>query len=156
MPDIHNLLPYILHQAPRITSTPTRAPLSVAKFEADNLDADIDIASGYTTPQNRDKLAKRLHTTPEGQWKFWFSVSILSFWLFDFSFCFVSVLHFGCCEWIFISPFCNFIDLFMILQFYSPYVFGNFIHHFNKSFQNIISSFCDFLHRFLISLCLPI
>jgi len=52
---------------PRSTSTPSRTPLSVAngiKFE-ENLDADIDIASGYTTPQNRDKLAKRLHTTPE-------------------------------------------------------------------------------------------
>jgi len=59
--------PKAIKKAPRITSTPTRAPLSVAKFEADNLDADIDIASGYTTPQNRDKLAKRLHTTPEDE-----------------------------------------------------------------------------------------
>ena len=58
-----------------MTSTPSRTPVAKAngaafgagvKFE-ENLDADIDIASGYTTPQNRDKLAKRLHTTPEGK-----------------------------------------------------------------------------------------
>lgn len=54
---------------PRSTSTPNRKALSgglglASKYE-ESLDADIDIASGYTTPQNRDKLAKRLHTTPE-------------------------------------------------------------------------------------------
>jgi len=59
--------PKAVKKEPRVTSTPSRNPfgvLNAIKLE-DELDADIDIASGYTTPQNRDKLAKRLHTTPE-------------------------------------------------------------------------------------------
>jgi len=62
--------PKAIKKEPRSTSTPNRKPLSTgglglaSKYE-EALDADIDIASGYTTPQNRDKLAKRLHTTPE-------------------------------------------------------------------------------------------
>lgn len=60
--------PKAIKKEPRSTSTPHRKPASsgslALKYE-ESLDADIDIASGYTTPQNRDKLAKRLHTTPE-------------------------------------------------------------------------------------------
>lgn len=64
-----NKPPTAIHSTPKATKKESRLnSLTPSLSRSDDVDdASIDIASGYTTPQNRDKIVKRMHTTPDDE-----------------------------------------------------------------------------------------